>query len=85
MNILTGYRTYLCLGVACATYLARYFFPQYVPQEVADTVMAIFGFGSVAALRAAVVAAIAQAAAMTPPVNPTLDVGPQTVKDPEVK
>lgn len=69
--MIKGRRTYICLTVACGAYFARQFFPQYVSQEVADLIMGFFGFGSVAALRLAVVDAISQAAAMPPPGCPT--------------
>ena len=67
MEKLTGYRTYICLAIAAAAYLGNKFFPQYISNDVANTVMALFGIGSVAALRAAIMNAISTALALPPP------------------
>ena len=67
MTSFTGYRTYICMAIATAAYLGNHFFPQYVSSDVANFIMAAFGFGTVAALRAAIMNAISVAAAMTPP------------------
>lgn len=64
---LQGYRTYICLGVCALAFLGNKYYPEVLSKDIFDLILTVFGFGTVAALRAAFVTAIQKALMMTPP------------------